>query len=130
MRLELVQVPVQQHRVGAQEHDLAAVEQLPHDLVDLRVHQRLAARDRHHRRAALLDRTDRLLDRHPLLQHGGRVRDLAAARALEVAGEQRLELDQQRELLASQDLLLDQVRAEPDRLAHRHGHIRAPPVEA
>ena len=39
------------------------------DLVDLRVHQRLAAGDRHDRRAALLDRADRLLDRHPLLEH-------------------------------------------------------------
>ncbi len=39
--------------------------------------------------------------------------DLAAAGALEVAREQRLELDDQRELLAPQQLLLQQVRADP-----------------
>jgi hypothetical protein len=48
-------------------------QQLPDDLVDLRVHQRLAAGDRHHRGAALLDRGDRLLHRHPLLEQRGRL---------------------------------------------------------
>ena len=48
--------------------------------------------------------------------------DLAAAGALEVAGEQRLELDEQRELLAAQQLLLHQVRAEPEGLTQGHGH--------
>ena len=51
-------------------------------------------------RAALLDRGQRLLDRHPLLEHVVRLLDLPAAGALQVAGEQRLKLDQQRELLA------------------------------
>ena len=103
VRLELVQVLGQQQRVRAQEHDLPCGQQLPHDLVDLRVHQRLAAGDGDHRRAALLDRADRLLDRHALLEQRGRLRDLAAAGALEIAGEQRLQLDQQRELLPREE---------------------------
>ena len=120
--LELVQVLGQQHRVGAEEDDLVEVEQPAHDLVDLRVHQRLAAGDRHHRRAALVDGVDRLLDRHPLLEQRCRLLDLAAAGALEVAGEQRLELDQQRELVGPLELLLHQVGAEADALAQGHGH--------
>jgi len=55
--------------------------------VDLRVHQRLAACERHHRRPALLDRGDGLLHRHPPLELGGRMLDLPAPDALEVARE-------------------------------------------
>ena len=64
--------------VRAQVDELLALDELADHLVDLRVHQRLAAGDRHHRRAAFLDRRDRLLDRHPLAQHLVRVLDLAA----------------------------------------------------
>ena len=56
------------------------------------------------------------------LSRRGGLRDLAAARALEVAGEQRLQLDQQRELLDPLELLLGQVRSQAQGLAHRHGH--------
>ena len=64
----------------------------------------------------LLDRADRLLDRHALLEQRRGLLDLAAARALEVAGEQRLELDEQRELVAPAQLLLEQVGPELRRL--------------
>ena len=48
----------------------------PHDEaldqhLDLRVNQRLAAADAHHRRAALVDRGQALLDRHPLAHRAG-----------------------------------------------------------
>ena len=125
VRGELVQVLGQQQRVGAQEDDLLAAEQLPHDLVDLRVHQRFAAGDRDHRGAALLDRGHRLLDRHALLEQRRRLGDLSAARALEVAGEQRLQLDEERELVVAAQLLLDEIGAEPHGLAQRHGHRSA-----
>jgi len=48
--------------------------------------------------------------------------DLPAARALEVAGEQRLQLYQQRELLVAAQLLLHQVcpDAHADGQWHRH----------
>ena len=49
---------------------------------------------------ALLDRRERLVDRHPLLEDVLRVLDLPAERAREVALEERLELDEQRELVA------------------------------
>src|SRR6059058_2179670 len=62
-----------------------------------------------HRGAALLDSADRLLDRHPLLEDGVRLLDLAAAGALQVAGELRLELDEQRKLLIASQLLTHQV---------------------
>src|SRR5439155_22087449 len=76
----------------------------------------------HHRRAALLDRGQRLLDRHPLLEHVVRLLDLPAAGALEVAGEQRLKLDQQRELVPPGQFLAHQVCTDPHALAQRHGH--------
>ena len=94
------------------------------DHVHLGVHERLAARDRHHRRAALLDRRERLLDRHPLLEDVLRVLDLPAERAGEIALEERLQLDQQRELLVTLDLLLGEITARPELLAERHGHQR------
>ena len=47
---------LQQDRVRAQVDELLALDQLPRHHVDLGMHQRLAAGDRHHRRAGLLDR--------------------------------------------------------------------------
>ena len=102
---------------------LLAVEQLAHDLVDLRVHQRLAAGDarpsarRTPRTAATACSTG-----IRCLSTSRRVLDLAAARALEVAGEQRLELDEQRELLPPLDLLLHRYVPSRMRLAQRHAH--------
>ncbi len=72
---------------------------------------------------ALLDRRDGLRHRHALLQRGLRVLDLAAARALEVALEERLELDEQRELLRAGQALLHQVRADAHGLPQGHGHV-------
>ena len=89
---------------------MLAFDQLVGDHVDLGVDQGLAAGDRDHRGAALLDRADRLLDRHPPAQLVLGVLDLAAARAGEVALEQRLELHDQRELLAFGQPLAHQVQ--------------------
>ena len=68
VRGELVQVLGQQHRVRAQQHHALVGDQRVDDLLDLRVHQRLAAGDRDDGRAAFAHRLDRLLDRHPLLE--------------------------------------------------------------
>src|SRR5215469_2601403 len=121
-RSELVQLLRQQQRVRAQEHELLPLHQLADQDVDLRVHERLAARDRHHGSPALLHGGERLLNRHPLLQHAGRLLDLAAARAFEVAGEQGLQLDDQRELLVAAQFLAHQVAPHPKALAQRHAH--------
>ena len=61
----------------------------------------------------LQHRPDRLGDRHALLEHPGRVLDLPAALALEVAGEERLQLDDQRELLALAELLFEEIASRP-----------------
>ena len=121
-RLEVLELLLEQERVRAQVDELLALDQLGGDHVDLGVDQRLAAGDRDHRRAALLDRSDRLLDRHAPAQLVLGVLDLAAARAGEVALEQRLELDDQRKLLAFREALAHQVDAHARALSDLHRH--------
>jgi hypothetical protein len=76
------------------------------------VDQRLAAGDRDHRRAALLDRADGLVDGHPPSELVLGVLDLAASGALQIALEEGLELDDQRKSLAASEFLLEQVGAD------------------
>ena len=99
------------------------------DLVDLLVQQRLAAGDHHHRRAALVDRLHALGDRQALVQDFGRIVDLAAAGAGQVAAEQRLQHQHQRIALAADQMLLDDIGADTQRLVQRDGHaLRIPYV--
>ncbi|MDX6415051.1 MAG: hypothetical protein QOH23_2461 [Gaiellaceae bacterium] len=79
--------------------------------------ERLAARDRHHWRAGLLDRPDRHVDRHPLLEDVVWVLDLPAERAGQIALVERLQLDEERELLPALELLLGEIRADPNGLS-------------
>ncbi len=120
---ELLQLLAHQHRVGAEEDVLLLRHQLADDLVDLRVHQRLAAGDGDHRGARFEHGADGLGHRHALLEDSGRVLDLPAALAGEVAGEQRLQLDNQRELFPLSELLFNEVRRNLDGLTERHGHL-------
>src|SRR6266567_2763697 len=122
-RRELVDVLADEQRVGTQENELLAGDQLADDLIDLRMHEGLPAGDGHHRGTALIDGADRLLNRHPLLEHRVRLLDLAAPRAFQVAGEQRLQLDEQRELVPAGQLLTNQVGPDPQALAQRHRHL-------
>ena len=85
--------------------------------------QWLAAGDRDHRRAALHHRVDRLRDSHPLAQDRLGLLDLAAAGAGEIALEQRLELDDQRELLPARHFLAGEVPADAGALTHGDGHL-------
>jgi hypothetical protein len=55
-----------------------------------------------------------------------RVLDLPAERAGQVALEQRLQLDEERELLDALQLLLGEVARDPQRLAKRDGQARSP----
>ena len=91
--------------------------------MDLGVDQRLAAGDRDHRRPALLDRRDRLIDGHAAAQLVLGVLDLAAAGARQVALEQRLKLDDQRELLAFGQPLAHQVHAHARALFEAGSHL-------
>src|SRR5439155_25724685 len=65
-RLEVIELLLEQDRVRAEEDELLALEELLRDHVDLWVNERLAARDRDHRRAALLIVRDLLIHRHAL----------------------------------------------------------------
>ena len=97
--------------------------------VDLGMQQGLAAGDGDHGRPGLLDGGHGLLDGEPLAQDVGRVLDLAAAVAGQVAGEQRLQLDDERELVAAGQLLAGQVGADLDALAQGDAHSIGPPGE-
>ena len=100
-RLEQVQLLLQQQRVGAQRDELLARHDAFDDLADLLVDQRLAAGDRHHRRAAFVDRVEAFLHRQALVQDRVRIIDLAAADAGEIAAEQRLQHQHERIALAA-----------------------------
>ena len=91
------------------------------DARHLLVQQRLAAGDRDHRRAALVDRVHALLERQALVEDLVRVVDLAAAGAREIAAEQRLEHQHERIALGAREFLLDEVRADAGRLDEGNG---------
>ena len=107
--LEQVELALHQDRVRAQEDELLSLHQLLGDDVDLGVDQRLAPGDGDHGGAGLLDRPHRLLHRHPAPQDVVGVLDLPAARAGQVALVERLQLHQERELLAPGQALAGEV---------------------
>ncbi len=105
-RFELIDLLLEQQRVGAQEDELLALHEFFDDLRHLIVDQRLAAGDRDHRCAALFDRGDALLDREALRRMSVGMLDLSAAGAGQIALQQRLELEHQRVLLLALIFLL------------------------
>ena len=121
-RLEQVDLFLEQQRVGAEVDVLLARDQAVDDLGDLRMHQRLAAGDGHHRRAALVDRAEALLGREVLLEHVRGILDLAAAGASQVAAEQRLQHQHQRIALAAVELLLQDVGRDRPHLRNWNTH--------
>ena len=86
------------------------------DLLDLAVQQRLAAGDRHHRGAALVDRLEALRDDEALVQDLVGIIDLAAAGAGQIAAEQRLEHEHERIALDAGEVLLRDIGADADLL--------------
>ena len=83
--------------------------------------QRLAAGDRDHRRAALVDRLEALLDAEALVQDQVRVVDLAAAGAGEVAAEERLEHQHERIARVALEALGEDVAPDGELLTKRNG---------
>ena len=81
---------VEQQRVGAQIDVPLALDQPGDELGQLRVDGRLAAADRHGRRAGVLRRLEAPLDRQPVLELAGVALD-GAADARQVAGVERLQ---------------------------------------
>src|ERR1019366_4592844 len=108
-RLVFIDVLGYQQRVGAQIDEFLARDDALDDLRQALVDQRLAARDRHPRGAAIVDRLQRIGDAHAALQYVLLIVDLAAAGAGQIALEQWLEHQHQRIALAAADLLLQQI---------------------
>ncbi len=82
-----------EHAVRADINDAALLEQTRHQLLNLGIDQRLAAADRHHRRLAFLGCIKAILQAHHVLQAGGVFPNAPAARAGQVTGVQRFELE-------------------------------------
>ncbi len=123
-RLEEVQLLFEQQRIGAQRHELLARDDAGDDLADVLVNERLAARDRDDRRPALVDRLQALIDRKALVEDRRRIVDLAAARASEIAAEERLKKKDERIALSAHQRLLQNISAYAELLVKRNGHPR------
>jgi hypothetical protein len=91
----------------------------PHSSTESKTYQGLAAGDRDDRRAALFHGVEHFLGGEALAQDVGRVLDLAAAGALEVAGEERLEHHDEGVLLHALHLLGDEVLEDRHLQLHR-----------
>ena len=105
------------------------------DLADLAVNQRLAARNRHHGRAAFIDGVETFLDREPAIENRIGIVDLAASEAGEIAAKQRLQHQHERIAFAPQQLLLENIGADANFLEERNLHsvlpverLRQPPI--
>jgi hypothetical protein len=86
-RLEEMNFLLQQQGVGAKIDVFLARNQPCDNLVDLRMHQRFAAGNGNHGRAALIDCLETFLRAEILLEDVSRILNFAAARAREVAAE-------------------------------------------
>jgi len=106
---ELMQALLEQERVGAQVDVLPARDEAVDDLDDLRVQQRLAARQRDHRHAALIDGREALFGAQQLFQNVRWVLNLAATCAGQVALKERLKHQHQWILLVPCQPLLEDV---------------------
>src|SRR5947209_8194884 len=122
--LEQVELLLEQQRVGAERDELLARDEPAHDLADLLVDQRLAARDRHHRRSAFIGGVPALLRAHAAVEDRIGIVDLAAADAGQVAAEQGLQHQHQRIALAAHQLLLDQVAADLEFFEEGYCHYK------
>ena len=107
--LELVDLFFEQQAIGAEVNVLFARDQALNDLTDLGMHERFAARDADQGRSALIGGFEALLRSQVGLQDVGRILDLAAARAGEVAAEQGLQHEDDGELLPPAKFLADDV---------------------
>ena len=122
-RREQVELLLEQDGVGAEIDVLPPLHELGHQSVDVGVHERLAARNAHDGRPALFHGLETGLDRQVLLEDLGRVLDLAAAGAGEVASEEGLEHQDERVALPATQLLLEDVARDGVHLGNRHAHL-------
>src|SRR5271166_6388565 len=120
--LEQVDLFLEEEGIGAEVDVFLSGHQSFNDLCDLGMHQRFAAGNGDHRRAALVHRTEALFRRKVLLEHVCWILDLAATGTRQVAAEQRLQHQHQRVALAAFDLLFEDVRGDRPHLRNRYTH--------
>lgn len=111
-RLEKIQLLLQKQGIRAEIDVLLARNESLDDLVDLWVHQRLAAGDGNHRRPAFIHGLEALLRAQFRLQNVRGVLDLSATGACQVAAEKRLEHQHKRVAFVPCNLLLEDVRGD------------------
>ena len=109
-------------RVGAEVEILFAGHDPRHDLLDLRMKQRLAAGNRHDRRTTFIHRRETLLGREVRPQHFGRMLDLTAAATGEIATKERLEHQHERIPGIAPQPLHGHVLEHGHHLSNRHTH--------
>ena len=120
---EEIEFFLEQERVGAEVDVLFARDEAFDDFVDLGVHQRFAAGNGDHRRAALVHGFEAFFGGQFLLQDVRGILDFAAAGAGQIAAEQRLEHEDKRVALAPRKLLLEDVGCNRPRLRNRYRHL-------
>ena len=125
-----MQLFFEQKCVGAEVNVLFARDQAFHDLVDLRVHQRFAAGNRDHGRAAFIHGFQHLFRAHVHFEHMSGILNFAAARAGQIAAEERLEHEDERIALASGKPLPEHVAGYGPHLRNGHTHPVTPPYRA
>ena len=123
LRREVVaQLFAQEHSVRADVNDPFLRQQAGDEILDVRVDQRLAPADRNHRRPALRRGTQAVFQRHDLLQRGRILADAPAAGAGEVAGVERLQLQDRRKFLNAPDFFSDDMARNPGGQRERKPH--------
>src|SRR5262249_17272937 len=120
--LEKMEFFFQEKCIAAQINVFLARYQACNDLSDLRMQQRFAARDRHHRCAAFIYGFEAFLGRELALQNMRRILNFAASSAGEVAAEQRREHQAERVVAASSKPLPDEIRRHRPHLGNRNTH--------
>ena len=110
-RRVLIDLLLKQQRIGAYNRELLARDDPLDDLRQLLVQKRLAAsHDDHRARRIRRPSLERVRDRNPLVENSVGIVDLAAARASQIAPEQRLQHQHERIALAPREMLRGRYR--------------------
>src|SRR5579862_1072122 len=119
--LDLVEEFRQEQGVRAQDDVLAALDDAVDDLVDVGVDEGLAAADGHHRRVALVDGLEALLDAEPLGLGAGPAVG-GAAQARQIAGVQGFQHHHDGELVLAAHALAHEIAGHPEGHGKRLSH--------
>ena len=112
-----------EHGVGAEVNDaVLLVEQRGGKGLDLRIDERFAAADAHHRRAALGRRAQAFFQGHQVLERGAVFPDASAAGAGEVAGVEGLQLEHGGEFFVTAQFVADDVLGDFAGQGERESH--------